>query len=135
VEDLRRLDVPLQNSCAATTRRFARAQPDVVLRYVRAYAQGVLRFRADGKFGVEVIRKYSGETDREVLEAAYLYFSQLMAGTMYPTPEGVATAARMLHRLGVIPRLPAPEEFIDQEPVAQLHREGFFRRLTGLAGG
>ncbi len=132
VEDLRRLDVAFQNSCAATTRRFARSRPDVVLRYVRAYAQGVYRFRADGKFGIEVIRKYSGETDREILEASYLYFSQLMAGTMYPTPEGVTAAARMLHRLGVIPRLPAPGDFIDQEPVAQLHREGFFRRLTGL---
>ena len=132
VEDLRRLDVAFQNSCAATTRRLARSRPDVVLRYVRAYAQGVYRFRADGKFGVEVIRKYSGETDREVLEASYLYFSQLMAGTMYPTPEGVTAAARMLHRLGVIPRVPAPGDFIDQEPVAQLHREGFFHRLTGL---
>jgi len=132
VEDLRRLDVAFQNSCAATTRRYAKAHPDVVLRYVRAYAQGVYRFRADGAFGVEVIRKYSGETDREVLEASYLYFSQLMGGTMYPTPEGVRTAAQMLHRLGVIPRLPAPDPFIDQEPVARLHREGFFRRLTGL---
>ena len=132
VEDLRQLDVAFQNSCAATTRRLARSRPDVVLRYVRAYAQGVYRFRADGKFGVEVIRKYSGETDREVLEASYLYFSQLMAGTMYPTPEGVSAAARMLHRLGVIPRVPAPGDFIDQEPVAQLHREGFFHRLTGL---
>src|SRR5207244_1388066 len=78
VEDLRRLDVAFQNSCAATTRRYAKGHPDVVLRYVRAYAQGVYRFRADGAFGVEVIRKYSGETDREVLEASYLYFSQLM---------------------------------------------------------
>ena len=133
VEDLRRLDVAFQNSCAATTRRFAAARPDVVDRYVRAYCQGVYRFRADGAFGIEVIRKYSGETDGDVLEAAYLYFSQLMGGTMYPTPEGVATAARLLHRLGVIPRLPAPEEFIDQEPVTRLHREGFFRGLVGLA--
>jgi len=134
VEDLRYLDVAFQNSCAATTRRFLRSRPDVALRYVRAYAQGVYRFRADGKFGIEVIRKYSGETDREVLEAAYLYFSQLMGGTMYPTPEGVTTAARLLRRLGAIPSVPAPGDFIDQEPVAQLHREGFFRRLTGLEG-
>lgn len=134
VEDLRRLDVAFQNSCAATTRRYAKARPDVVLRYVRAYAQGVYRFRADGKFGVDVIRKYSGETDRQVLEAAYLYFSALMGGTMYPTPEGVRTAAHMLHRLGVIPASLAPEDVIDQEPVDQLHREGFFRQLTGLDG-
>jgi ABC-type nitrate/sulfonate/bicarbonate transport system substrate-binding protein len=132
VEDLRRLDVAFQNSCAATTRRFAAARPDVVDRYVRAYCRGVYRFRADGTFGIQVIRKYSGETDHEILEAAYLYFSQLMGGTMYPTPEGVATAARLLHRLGVIPGLPAPEAFIDQEPIARLHREGFFRGLVGL---
>jgi ABC-type nitrate/sulfonate/bicarbonate transport system substrate-binding protein len=132
VEDLRRLDVAFQNSCAATTRRFAAARPDVVDRYVRAYCRGVYRFRADGTFGIQVIRKYSGETDHEILEAAYLYFSQLMGGTMYPTPEGVATAARLLHRLGVIPGQPAPEAFIDQEPIARLHREGFFRGLVGL---
>jgi hypothetical protein len=51
---------------------------------------------------------------------------------MSPTPEGVATAARLLHRLGVIVRLPAAEEFIDQGPIARLHREGFFGRLVGL---
>src|SRR5262249_28519414 len=112
-----------------------RAQPDVVLRYVRAYAQGVLRFRADGKFGVEVIRKYSGETDREVLEAAYLYFSQLMAGTMYPTPEGVATAPRMLHRPRVLPRPPPPAGVLGQGPVAPLPRAGVSGGLPGLAGG
>jgi len=75
VEDLRRLDVAFQNSCAATTRRFATSRPDVVDRYVRAYCQGVYRFRADGPFGIE---------------------------------------------------------FIDQEPGARLHREGFFRTLVGL---
>ena len=132
VEDLRRLDVAFQNSCAATTRRFAAARPDVVDRYVRAYCQGVYRFRADGAFGIDVIRKYSGETDREVLAAAYLYFSQLMGDTMYPTPEGVATAARLLHGLEIIRRRPEPDEFIDQEPVARLHREGFFGTLVGL---
>src|SRR5260370_26236141 len=89
VEDLRRLAGAFHNRLAATTRRYAKARPDVVLRYVRAYAQGVYRFRADGKFGVEVIRKYSGDTDREGLDASYLYFSELMGGTMYPTPEGV----------------------------------------------
>src|SRR5437870_9342002 len=130
VEDLRRLDVAFQNSCAATTRRFARSRPDVVLRYVRAYAQGVYRFRADGKFGIEVIRKYSGETDREILEASYLYFSQLMGGTMYPTPEGVTAAARRLHRLGVIPRPPAPGAFTAPAPAAAPHREGSSRRPT-----
>ena len=36
VEDLGRLDVAFQNSCAATTRRLLRDRPDIAVRYVRA---------------------------------------------------------------------------------------------------
>ena len=132
VEDFARLDVAFQNSCAATTRRFFNARPDIVLKYVRAYSHGVYRFRTDGKFGVEVIRKYGGETDRSVLEATYVLFARLMGGMMFPSVEGVRTASQILYRLGIIPRLPAPEEFIDLEPVLQLERENFFQFLMGF---
>ena len=68
IEDLGRLDVAFQNSCAATTRRLMRQRPDTALRYVRAYYRGLYRFRTDAAFGVAVPRKYSGETDTVVLE-------------------------------------------------------------------
>lgn len=132
VEDLRRLDVAYQNSCAATTRRFARSRPDLVLKYVRAYCQGVHRLRTDATFGVQVIQQYSGETDRWIVEQAYAWFVILMGGPMFPSLEGVRTAGRVLYQLGVIPRSPDPEEFVDLEPVARLEREGLFRTLMGL---
>lgn len=132
VEDLSRLDVAFQNSCAATTRRFLTRRPEIVLKYARAYAEGVYRFRTDATFGIQVIRQYSGETDRSILEMTYVWFARLMAATMFPSPEGVRTAAQILHRLGVIPRLPTADEFIDQGPVAQLEREGLFRTLMGV---
>jgi NitT/TauT family transport system substrate-binding protein len=131
VEDLGRLDVAFQNSCAATTRRLTRERPDLVLRYVRAYCRGVYRFRTDARFGVEVLRKYTGETDGTILEATYVLFARLMGGMMYPSVEGVRNAARVLHGLGVIPRVPSPEEFVDLEPVARLERESFFHTFVG----
>jgi len=132
VEDFAHLDVSFQNSCAATTRRFLNTRPDIVLRYVRAYSQGVYRFRTDAKFGLNVIQKYSGETDLEILEPTYILFARLMGGMMFPSVEGVRTVVQILHRLGIIPRLPKPEEFIDLEPVSQLEKEGFFGTLMGL---
>jgi NitT/TauT family transport system substrate-binding protein len=133
IEDFARLDVAFQNSCAATTRRFLKERPETVLKYVRAYCQGVYRFRTDSAFGIEVIKKYSGETDRSILEATYVLFARLMGGMMFPSLEGVRTAGKILHQLGAIPRLPSPEEFVDLDPVLELEKEGFFARLMGVS--
>jgi NitT/TauT family transport system substrate-binding protein len=131
VEDLGRLDVAFQNSCAATTRRLARSKPELVRRYVRAYCRGVYRFRADAAFGLTVLRKYTGETDEAVLASTYVLFARLMGGMMFPSVEGVRTAGRVLHGLGVIPRLPDPEEFVDLSPVADLEAARFFESFVG----
>lgn len=132
VEDLGRLDVAMQNSCAATTRRFLKARPDTVRRYVRAFCQAVYRFRMDAEFGVGVLRKHSGERDEEVLAATWVLFARLMGGLMFPSVEGVRAGNDILHRLGAIPRLVPPEDVVDLGPVADLEQEGFFADLLGL---
>jgi len=131
VEDLGRLDVAFQNSCAATTRLLARERPDTVRRYVRAYCQGVYRFRTDSQFGIGLLRKYTREPDENVLEQTWVLFARLMGGMMFPSVEGVRNAAQVLHKLGALQRLPAPEEHIDLEPVAAIEREGFFLEFMG----
>jgi NitT/TauT family transport system substrate-binding protein len=133
VEDLGRLDVAWQNSCAATTRRLLASRPDLGLRYARAYCRGVHRFRTDAAFGRAVLRRYTGESDGGVLDATYVLFARLMGAMMFPSLEGVRAAATMLHRLGVIGHLPAPEELVDLDLIARLESEGLFRRLLGVA--
>ena len=134
VEDLGRLDVAFQNSCAVTTRRLARERPDTVRRYVRAYCQGVYRFRTDARFGIGVLRKYTREPDERVLEQTWVLFARLMGGMMFPSVEGIRNAAQVLHRLGALQRLPAPEDHIDLEPVAAIEREDFFMEFMGRPG-
>ncbi len=131
VEDLSRLDWAFQNSCAVTTGRLLKQQPDTVLRYVRAYCQGVNRFRTDAGFGIDLLRKYTGEADARVIEQSWLLFARLMGGMMYPSLEGMRAAGNVLHRLGAIPAPVAPEAFVALEPVAAAEREGFFMRIMG----
>lgn len=132
VEDLGRLDVAFQNSCAVTTRRFLRQRPETALRYVRAYCRGVYRFRTDSAFGIAVLRKYTGETDTAVLEASWLSFARLMGGMMYPSVEGMRTASQVLVELGAISRPVPPEEMIDLDLVGAVESEGFFATVLGL---
>jgi NitT/TauT family transport system substrate-binding protein len=131
VEDFGRLDVSFQNSCAASTRGFMAANPDIGLRYVRAFCQAVHRFRSDAEFGIHVLRKYSGETDIDVLRPTWVLFARYMGDMMYPSLEGVRNASAILHRVGALPKQVAPEEAVDLGPVLALEREGFFDGLMG----
>jgi NitT/TauT family transport system substrate-binding protein len=131
VEDFGRLDVSFQNSCAASTRRFIKANPDIGLRYVRAFCQAVHRFRSDATFGIHVLRKYSGETDIDVLRPTWVLFARYMGDMMYPSLEGVRNASAILYRVGALPGPVAPEDAIDLDPVLALEREGFFETLMG----
>jgi ABC-type nitrate/sulfonate/bicarbonate transport system substrate-binding protein len=103
VEDLVRLDAAFQNSCAAATRRLIARQPDAVLGYVRAYAQGVYRFRTDAAFGVALLRKYTGELDPRIIEQAWVLFARLMGGMMFPSLERMRSVLHVLNRLEAVP--------------------------------
>ena len=131
VEDFGRLDVSLQNSCAVSTRRFIKANPDIGLRYVRAFCQAVHRFRSDAQFGIHVLRKYSGENDIDVLKPTWVLFARYMGDMMYPSLEGVRNASAILHRVGALPGLVAPEDAVDLGPVLALEGQGFFEALMG----
>ena len=131
VEDLGRLDVAFQNSCAATTRRFAAQRPDLVLRYVRAYCRAVYRFRTDAAFGIETLARYTGEPDRGVLADTWVLFARLMGGMMFPSVEGMRNASHVLHRLGAIPEPVPPETVVDLGPIAALERADFFASFVG----
>lgn len=133
VDDLARLDMPIQNSCAVTTRRTLAAAPELVLRYVRAYAGAVWRFRTDAAFGVQVLAKYTRETDRQVLGRSWVMFARLMSGTLFPSIEGVRAAGTILHRFGVVPKAVDPLDHLDLGPVLALEAERGFDRIMGLA--
>jgi ABC-type nitrate/sulfonate/bicarbonate transport system substrate-binding protein len=132
VDDLGRLDAPIQNSCAVTSRRTLTGQPETVLRYVRAYAAAVWRFRTDARFGVDVLAKYTREPDQEVLQKSWLMFARLMGGMLFPSVEGMRAAGSVMHELGVLTIRPNPYDHLDLGPVAQLEQEGTFGRIMGL---
>lgn len=131
VEDLGRLDVAFQNSCAATTRRLLADRREVANRYVRAFCAGVHRFRTDPEFSIPLLRKYTREQDDEILVQTWALFSRLMGGLMFPSLEGLRNAGHVLAGLGVIPATPDPAASVDMGPMAALDGSDFFPEIMG----
>jgi NitT/TauT family transport system substrate-binding protein len=133
VEDFGRLGVAFQNSCAVGTRTLMKAHPDIGLRYVKSFCQSVHRFRSDAEFGIHVLRKYSGESDIDILRPTWVLFARYMSDMMFPNLEGMRNASAILHRVGALPAPVAPEDAVDQGPVIRLEQEGFFSGLMGAS--
>jgi len=133
VEDLGRLDIAIQNSCAATTRRLLAARPDAARRFVRAYVEAVWRFRTNAGFGLDVLARNTGEADRAILGKTWLLFARLMGGMAFPSVEGMRNAAALLHRLGQLPAPTPPDASIDLGPVALLETNGGFLDIMGVS--
>src|SRR5206468_7934801 len=121
-----------QNSCAATTRRLLAKRPLVARRYARAYAEAVWRFRTDAGFGLDVLGRNTGESDRSILGQTWLLFARLMGGMAFPSVEGIRNAGVVLHRLGALPAAPSPDASIDLRPIAALGVAGDFFDIMGV---
>jgi NitT/TauT family transport system substrate-binding protein len=109
-----------------------RDAPDGVRRYVRAYVEGLHRFKTDKNFAMKVIGKYSRITDPDALEETYQHYAvKVMPKIPYPTVKGIQM---VLDEIGS--RMPkaknlAPENFIDVSYLKELEQSGFFKKLYG----
>jgi ABC-type nitrate/sulfonate/bicarbonate transport system substrate-binding protein len=85
------VSVPTQSTGVATTRRFIRENPDVVKKYIRSQIEAVHRIKTDRVAGMNVLVKYLGSQDKEILEKTYDDASndRKLPPKQYPTLEGI----------------------------------------------
>lgn len=130
--DLSAIGVDYQGAGVVTTRSYMREAPDTVRRYLRAYVEGLHRFKSDKAFAAKVIGKYSRMTDPDALEETYQHYAvKVMPRVPYPTIKGIQM---VLDEIGT--RTPkakslAPESFIDVSYLKELEQGGFIKKLYG----
>jgi NitT/TauT family transport system substrate-binding protein len=130
--DLSTIGIDYQGAGVVTTRAYLREAPDIVRRYVRAYVEGLHRFKSDKNFALKVIGKYSRITEKDALEETYQHYAvKIMPKIPYPTIKGIQM---VLDEIGA--RTPkakslSPESFIDVSYLKELEQGGFFKKLYG----
>jgi len=130
--DLSTIGIDYQGAGVVTSRSYMREAPDAVRRYLRAYVEGLHRFKTDKAFATKVIGKYSRITDPESLEETYQHYAvKVMPKVPYPTIKGIQL---VLDEIGT--RTPkakslAPESFIDVGYLKEMEQSGFIKKLYG----
>lgn len=130
--DLSAIGIDYQGAGVVTTRAFMRENPNILKRYLRAYVEGLHRFKTDKSFAVKVIGKYSRITDQEALEETYQHYAvKVMPRVPYPTIKGIQMVLDEIGSRTPKAKTLAPESFIDVTYLKELEQSGFIKKLYG----
>jgi ABC-type nitrate/sulfonate/bicarbonate transport system substrate-binding protein len=121
----------------AARRRTVQGMPDVTKRFVRAYVEGMHRYRTDREFTITVQQEYSGLADRSIAEETYDLTRPGMPKVPYPQVEGLAKVLRVMSGDLPLAATADPRRFVDDGCLRELEREGFLASLhpEGGSGG
>jgi ABC-type nitrate/sulfonate/bicarbonate transport system substrate-binding protein len=127
--DYSKLPIEIAGSGILVRRSYVGKNPDITLRFLKAWIEGLYLFKAKPDYAVTVLKKYVATQDQEVLNTIYnLYKERLM---YKPTPT-MSVAKSMLYLLSrSSPQVAGanPDGFIEARYVNELESSGFFDEM------
>jgi ABC-type nitrate/sulfonate/bicarbonate transport system substrate-binding protein len=108
-----------------TTEGQIRKNRELILRFAKAYVEGIHRVKNDKEFALSVLGKNLRTSDRDALEETYRVFSGLFEKLPYPAPEGIETVLEELRAQTSKAKNFRPEDFVDRRFVRELEESGF----------
>jgi NitT/TauT family transport system substrate-binding protein len=130
--DLSAIGVEYQGAGVVTTRTYIRDNTETVRRYMRAYVEGLHRFKTDKKLALKVIARYSRITDEDALEETYQHYAvKVMPKAPYPTMKGIQLVLDEIGSRTPKVRNLQPGSLVDLTFLQDLEKSGFIRKLYG----
>jgi ABC-type nitrate/sulfonate/bicarbonate transport system substrate-binding protein len=114
-----------------TARRdYVERNPEIVRKFVKAYVEGMHRYRTDREFTIDVQAEYSGIVDRTVAEETYNLTQPGMPRVPYPV---VSSLQMLLDFMAKELREAKPadvNQFVDDRFIRELEENGFIASLS-----
>jgi ABC-type nitrate/sulfonate/bicarbonate transport system substrate-binding protein len=131
IVNVSKIGVKSLGAAVVTTREWARENPELVERYIRAAIQATHRLRTDKDFGMKVIAKYTRLSDPKLLEETYNFYKEQWQKDGFPSREGIqknieVAAAEIPEAKGA-----KPEQFTDLTFINKIKSSGLIERLWG----
>lgn len=112
-----------------TTREWARENPEVVERYIRAALKGSHRLKTDKDFGMKAISKYTKLTDYKLLEETYDFYRDHWGRDGVPSVEGMQRNIEIASATTPEARGVKPEQFMDLTFLNRIKQSGLLDQL------
>jgi NitT/TauT family transport system substrate-binding protein len=128
--DMSAIGVDYQGAGIVTTRSYMRERTDTLRSYLKAYVEGLARFKTDKAFSLKVLAKYSRIDDREMLEETYRHYAvNVMPRVPYPTMKGIQMVLDEISSRSPKTREISPASLVDVTYLKELEQSGFIKRL------
>jgi len=134
VIDLAKLPIEVSGSSIQVRRSYLAQNPEITLKFLKAWIEGGFLFKAKSEFSLGVLKKYVANQDPEVLNAIYEINKQQLSTKPVPYVRVVKSMMQLLARTR--PDLPNanPEGFIEPRFINELEKAGFFEEMTRQYG-
>ena len=124
------MDYAFPNPALVAVGSIIRSKPDVINRFMRAYARGVHKARTDREFTYKSLAKYTKITDRGVLQQAYdFYMTKVLEKTPAVNMAGVVNVLDDLAKSVPAAKTAKPEQFVDLRFLETLEKSGLLKEL------
>ncbi|HEY5542959.1 MAG TPA: ABC transporter substrate-binding protein [Candidatus Binatia bacterium] len=124
------MDLAFPNPSLVVQGGIMRKKPDLVDRFMRAYARGIQRARTDKELTFKSIAKYTKIEDPSLLQKAYdLYVGKVLEKAPYINMAGMQNALDDLAKTVPAARDAKPQQFIDTRFLDNLEKSGLLREL------
>ena len=132
VADLSRLNVAYTLHGIGTRKSLIRARREVVVRFLKAYLEGIYLFKTNRELALKTLKKYARLTDLSIMESVYEDYSQrLIPAVPYPTAAGIQTIIDHLAKTRPQAKGLSPADFIDPSILKEIEDSGFVKQLYG----
>lgn len=113
-------------------RAYVRENPETIRRYLRAYVEGLHRFKSDKNFSLKVMAKYSRISQADMLAETYQHYAvKVMPRVPYPTTKGIQMVLDEIGSRDPKARNLLPASLIDITYLKEMEQSGFIKTLYG----
>lgn len=107
-----------------------RKKPDLIDRFMRAYARGVHRAKTDREFTIKSYAKYTTVQDTAILQKAYdFYVEKIVEKAPYINMAGMQNALDEVAKTIPAAKNAKPEQFVDMRFLDKLEKSGLLNEL------
>lgn len=121
------LDYP--TSAVGTTRSFMQKNEEVVRAFSLAYIEAIRDYKRNKETAIKVIKKYTRNDDRGVLEDAYESAASRYQPLPLPTLDGIRTILAEISTTTPAAKNADPARFVSYKIAREIEASGFIKRL------
>jgi NitT/TauT family transport system substrate-binding protein len=114
----------------AARQAFLKSQPELVTRFMKAYVEGIHRFKSDKAAALAVLEKYTKQKISPAAEKIYeIYATKYFKRAPEATPAAVQTILEEISASRPLPPGISPQRFVESKFIRDLVASGFIEAL------